>query len=71
MPGPEPEPPMLPPSPAASAGVVRQEAGDKMETSETATRPSPDSSSDTDHDTDFVVVPNSLTGDSSRNKNIG
>ena len=71
----ETEPSMLPPSPAATQGVVRprsprQEAGDKMETSETVVRQSPDSS-DTDHDTDFVLVPNSLTGDSSRNKNIG
>ena len=32
--------------------------------------PGLDSSSDTDHDTDFVLVPNSLAGDSSRNKNI-
>ena len=72
---------MLPPSPAASQGLVRpplvsprQEAGpDKMETSEGGLKPprSPDSSSDTDHDTDFVLVPNSLAGDSSRNKNIG
>ena len=71
---------MLPPSPAASQGLVRplvsprQEAGgDKMETSDSGVRPprSPDSSSDTDHDTDFVLVPNSLAGDSSRNKNIG
>ena len=70
---------MLPPSPAASQGLVRPrsprlEAGaEKMETSESGVRPprSPDSSSDTDHDTDFVLVPNSLAGDSSRNKNIG
>ena len=70
---------MLPPSPAASQGLLgprspRLEAGaDKMETSESGARPprSPDSSSDTDHDTDFVLVPPSLAGDSSRNKNIG
>ena len=70
---------MLPPSPAASQGLVRprsprlEAGGDKMETSESGVKPprSPDSSSDTDHDTDFVLVPNSLAGDSSRNKNIG
>jgi len=68
---------MLPPSPAATQGVVRPRShsretggGEKMETSETC-RQSPDSSSDPEQDTDFVLVPNSLAGDSSRNKNIG
>merc|ERR1719336_1029683 len=85
---PGPDPPMLPPSPAVTQGLVRPEASDKMETSETpseaaATRPaqvaskpasnrqSPGSSPDTtDPDSDFVPVPNSLAGDSSRNKNM-
>ena len=54
----------------------------RMETSETAEtgqqkprqagvrRQSPSSSPDTDQDSDFVLVPNSLAGDSSRNKNM-
>ena len=85
---PGPDPPMLPPSPAVTQGLVRPEASDKMETSETpseaaASRPaqvaskpasnrqSPGSSPDTtDPDSDFVLVPNSLAGDSSRNKNM-
>merc|ERR1719341_810343 len=51
-----------------------------METSETqetgqkprpeVRRQSPSSSPDTDQDSDFVLVPNSLAGDSSRNKNM-
>ena len=74
--GAEQEPPMLPPSPAATQGLVRPRSprqvggAEKMETSETC-RQSPDSSSDPEHDTDFVLVPNSLAGDSSRNKNVG
>ena len=77
VPGGEQAESLLPPSPAASQGLVRpplvSPRQDRMETSETGVRPprSPDSSSDTDHDTDFVLVPNSLAGDSSRNKNIG
>ena len=52
----------------------------RMETSETqetqqkprpaVRRQSPSSSPDTDQDNDFVLVPNSLAGDSSRNKNM-
>jgi len=73
------EPPMLPPSPAVTQGLVRpgspgkqEDKADKMETSETTqpSRQSPGSSPDTDQDSDFVLVPNSLAGDSSRNKNM-
>ena len=74
---------MLPPSPAVTQGLVRpstqdnlqaadQDKADKMEMSETHQRQSPSSSPDTESDqvSDFVVVPNSLAGDSSRNKNM-
>ena len=50
----------------------------RMETSETqepvkpqkVRKQSPSTSPDTDQDNDFVLVPNSLAGDSSRNKNM-
>ena len=77
---------MLPPSPATTQGLVRpssdtEKSDTRMETSETqetqqqkprpeVRRQSPSSSPDTDQDSDFVLVPNSLAGDSSRNKNM-
>ena len=78
-------PGMLPPSPATTQGLVRpscdtEKSDTRMETSETqetgqkarpeVRRQSPSSSPDTDQDSDFVLVPNSLAGDSSRNKNM-
>ena len=89
------EPPMLPPSPAVTQGLVRpnspvkqQQEQDRMETSDvvtttpaaavttpavtrpSVTRQSPGSSPDIEQESDFVLVPNSLAGDSSRNKNV-
>ena len=64
-------------SPSLQAATLTNE---KMETSESGASPaprpgpkqlqSPGSSPDTDQDSDFVLVPNSLAGDSSRNKNM-
>merc|ERR1719225_1329023 len=66
-------------SPSLQAATLTNE---KMETSESGAAPapaprpgpkqlqSPGSSPDTDQDSDFVLVPNSLAGDSSRNKNM-
>ena len=66
-------------SPSLQAVTLTNE---KMETSESGAAPapaprpgpkqlqSPGSSPDTDQDSDFVLVPNSLAGDSSRNKNM-
>merc|ERR1711892_1516377 len=71
---------MLPPSPAITHGIMpstspnpQQTSTTKMETSDCQPqkRQSPGSSPETDQETDFVMVPNSLAGDSSKNKNTG
>ena len=67
---------MLPPSPAITQGLVRpnivqeqevQEKQERMETSEQ--KSTAGMSPEIEQDSDFVVVPNSLAGDSSKNKN--
>merc|ERR1712106_694763 len=71
---------MLPPSPAITHGIMpstsphrNQTSATKMETSDCQPqkRQSPGSSPETDQEADFVMVPNSLAGDSSKNKNTG
>ena len=76
-----PGPGMLPPSPAITHGILPSTSPNtnvtvsatKMETSDCQPqkRQSPGSSPETDQEADYVMVPNSLAGDSSKNKNTG
>lgn len=76
-----PIPGLLPPSPAMNPPSTRMEApSSRMDTSdhndprdnmEAARRSSGSSPENTDQESDFVIVPNSLTSENTRNKNVG